>query len=143
MTGLIVLAVALAATLAFGLYRRATDGRPRAAPPRLQTPRLEESRLGHELGSTATFVQFSSATCAPCRGTRTLLSALAVEQPDLAHVELDAETRLDLVEEFDITRTPTVLLLDHTGAVRQRIVGAPRRPQVLEALQELTRAHAA
>lgn len=143
MTGLVVLAIALAATLAFGLYRRATDGRARAAPPRLQAPRLDRTRLGHELGSTATLVQFSTTTCAPCRTTRTLLSGLAAEQPDLAHVDLDAETRLDLVEEFAITRTPTVLVLDHTGIVRQRIVGAPRRPQVLEALQDLTSVQAA
>lgn len=134
MTGLIVLAIALAATLAIGLYRRATDGRARAEAPRDQTPRLNSTRIGHELGTAATFVQFSSPTCAPCRSTRTLLSGLADEWPEVAHVELDAESRLDLVEEFAIARTPTVLVLDATGAIRHRIVGTPRKPQVLDAL---------
>jgi hypothetical protein len=50
-------------------------------------------------------------------------------------VHVDAETRLDLVEQYGITRTPTVLLLDRAGVVRHRIVGAARAPEVLEALE--------
>ena len=48
--------------------------------------------------------------------------------------DIDAEHRLDLVERFGITRTPTVLVLDAGGAVRHRIVGAARRDEVMDAL---------
>ena len=54
-----------------------------------------------------------------------------------SHIDIDAETRLDLVRELGVTRTPTVLVLDPGGAVRQRIVGAPRKPDIEEALQRL------
>lgn len=138
MTGLIIVVIAVAVTLGFGLYRRATDGRARAVDAHRQGPRLDAARLGEELGPTATFVQFSSPACAPCRSTRALLTSLAAERPAIAHIELDAETRLDLVEEFAITRTPTVLILDRAGVIRHKIVGAPRKPQVLEALDDLT-----
>ena len=140
MTGLIIVAAALVVALAFGLYRRATDGRARAVRAGQERPRLDAERLGQELGATATFVQFSSTACAPCRVTHRLLTSVAADQPALAHVEVDAETRLDLVEEFDITRTPTVLLLDSAGHVRHRIVGAPRKPEVLQALAGLDNA---
>ncbi len=137
MTGLSVVGIALAVAIGFGLYRRVTDGRARAVAGG-QEPRLDAVRLGRGLGSTATLVQFSSAVCAPCRTTRTLLASLTADEPALAHIELDAETRLDLVEEFGIARTPTVLVLDSHGVIRHRIVGAPRRPDVLNALNALS-----
>ena len=135
MTGLLVVLAAAVLAAALGLYRRATDGRVRSAS---DSPRLEPADLGGELGREATFVQFSSTVCAPCRVTRALLTDLVAEDPALRHVEIDAEERLDLVERFGIVRTPTVLLLDPTGAVRGRITGAPRKPEVLEALAGLS-----
>lgn len=135
MTGIIVVLAAVAVAAAFGLYRRATDGRVRAVAN--DAPRLAQADLGQELGAGATFVQFSSTVCAPCRATRSLLSTLVADDPALSHVEINAEERLDLVERFGIVRTPTVLVLDATGVVRQRITGAPRKPEVLEALAVL------
>lgn len=131
MTGLWIVLAAVALALAFGGYRRLTDGKARAVSTE---PTLDASRLGSELGSQATFVQFSSTVCAPCRATHRVLSELATTDPGVAHVDLDAETRLDLVDEFSVTRTPTVLLLDAAGVVRHRITGAVRRDQALEAL---------
>ncbi|MDQ7991103.1 MAG: thioredoxin family protein [Propionicimonas sp.] len=135
MTGLIVVLVAVAAAVSFGLYRRATDGRVRTVAD--GAPRLEAADLGEGLGSAATFVQFSSTVCAPCRATHALLSDLTGDDPAVAHIDINAEERLDLAERFGILRTPTVLVLDGSGTVRQRITGAPRRPEVLEALASL------
>lgn len=135
MTGVWIVLAAVALTLAFGGYRRLTDGRIRATTP--GPPRLDAARLGAALGGAATLVQFSSSTCAPCRATRRVLAELAEQRPSVAHIEIDAETRLDLVEEFDVTRTPTVLMLDASGVVRGRFVGATRRPDVLNALDRL------
>lgn len=140
MTGLWIVLSAVLVALAFGGYRALTDGRARVVAPDSPTqgvPRLDASRLGDELGSHATFVQFSSSVCAPCRATHGLLTELTVDDPGVSHIDLDAESRLDLVEEFGITRTPTVLLLDGGGVVRHRIVGAARRADVLEALDQV------
>lgn len=133
MTGLYVVSVAAALAVAFGVYRRLTDGRPRAA--RDETVRLDAELLGVGLGRDATFVQFSSPVCAPCRATHRVLSTISADEVGVVHVDLDAESRMDLVERYGITRTPTVLLLDRAGVVRHRIVGAARVPDVLEALE--------
>lgn len=93
--------------------------------------------LGVELGSRATLLQFSSAFCAPCRGTRTLLSAIAARDPGVRHIEVDAESHLDAVRELGVRRTPTVLILDRTGRAVQRGSGLPRRDDVLAALSRL------
>jgi thiol-disulfide isomerase/thioredoxin len=137
MTGIFVVAAAVVLSVAFGIYRAVTDGRVRRTRRQVDVARLDAQQLGEPLGSDATFVQFSSAVCAPCRATHRVLSGITADDGGLAHVEIDAETRLDLVKEFGISRTPTVLLLDADGVVRHRIVGAPRRPDVVFALQEV------
>lgn len=138
MTGAWIVLAALAVALAFGGYRALTDGRARAVrQPADQAPRLDAARLGEPLGGDATFVQFSATVCAPCRATHKLLTEVTQQRPAVSHIDINAETRLDLVEQFGITRTPTVLLLDGGGAVRHRIVGAARRDEVLEALDQV------
>lgn len=74
--------------------------------------RLDAAQLGAELGDRATLVQFSSAFCQPCRATRRTLDEVARMVDGVAHVEIDAEAHLTLVRELDISRTPTVLVLD-------------------------------
>jgi len=136
MTGLWIVLAAAAVAVAFGGYRRISDGRVRAVSSSQQS-RLDPVRLGDDLGPDATFVQFSATVCAPCRATHRVLSEVAAERPGVVHIDLDAESRLDLVEEFSILRTPTVLVLDGAGVVRHRIVGAARKDEVLGALDAL------
>jgi len=133
-TGLYVVGIALVLALGFGLYRKAVDGRVRAVRAGTAPSPLG---LDGELGNTATFVQFSSAACAPCRVTARVLEEVSASTDGIAHIEIDAEQRLDLVGELGITRTPTVLVLDGSGVVRSRMVGAPRRQDVLAALAGL------
>ncbi|MET8581378.1 thioredoxin family protein [Streptomyces collinus] len=97
---------------------------------------LGAAELGGEPGERATLVQFSSAFCAPCRATRRVLGEVAAMVPGVAHVEIDAEARLDLVRELGIVKTPTVLVLDADGAEVRRATGQPRRADVIAALGE-------
>ncbi|MEG3628255.1 TlpA family protein disulfide reductase [Streptomyces poriticola] len=98
--------------------------------------RLGAPDLGAELGERATLVQFSSAFCAPCRATRRVLGEVAGMVEGVAHVEIDAEARLELVRALDIVRTPTVLVLDAGGRVVRRAAGPPRKADVIAALGE-------
>lgn len=93
--------------------------------------------LDGRLGERATMVQFSSAFCQPCRATRRILEEVTVLVPGVGHVEIDAEDNLDLVRALDIRRTPTVLFLDATGAVRKHASGQPRKADVIAALGDL------
>ncbi|MEV1048201.1 thioredoxin family protein [Streptomyces sp. NPDC049916] len=96
--------------------------------------RLDASRLGAELGERATLVQFSTAFCQPCRATRRTLAEVAGMVEGVAHIEIDAEARLALVRELEITRTPTVLVLDARGREVRRAAGQPRTADVVAAL---------
>ena len=90
--------------------------------------------LGAPLGERATLVAFSSAFCAPCRATRRVLDQVSSQVPGVTHIEIDAESHLDLVRALDVRRTPTVLVLDPLGRVVRRASGQPRPADVLAAL---------
>jgi thiol-disulfide isomerase/thioredoxin len=147
-TGLIVLVVVLVLASAFGLWRKRTDGAVRMQTVRiagvdeqdaqnaLQNPdrSLTADQLGRGLGERATLLQFSSAFCQPCRVTRVVLADVASKVDGVEHIEIDAESHLDLVREIGILRTPTTLVLDREGRITARASGVPRKDQVLAAL---------
>jgi thiol-disulfide isomerase/thioredoxin len=150
-TGVIVSVAVLAGASAFGMIWKTRNGRLRSAalpaagdgrsgPAAGRTPGagqvLTEAELGHPLGERATLVQFSTAFCAPCRATRVILADVAGLVDGVAHVEIDAESRLDLVRRLDIRRTPTVLVLGADGRIARRATGQPRKADVLAALGE-------
>jgi thiol-disulfide isomerase/thioredoxin len=126
----------LAVATAAGLWlqrsgrRLARQRTPAGAPGEL----LVEADLGGPLGERATLVQFSSAFCAPCRTTRVVLGDVSRLVDGVTYVEVDAESNLELVRRLDVRRTPTVLVLDASGAVVRRASGAPRKADVLAAL---------
>ena len=118
---------------AFGVYRRWSDGRTRVDS---HVTKLKSEDLGAELGEKATLLQFSSAFCAPCRTTKQILGKIETSVPGVSHIELDAEANLELVRRLDINRTPTTLILDKSGAVRNRVVGVPKQEDLLKAIAE-------
>lgn len=96
--------------------------------------RLTGEQLGRALGARATLVQFSSAFCAPCRATRRILTEVAGMTDGVAFIEVDAESRLDLVRRLNVLRTPTVLVTDGEGRITKRASGQPRKADVIAAL---------
>nr|WP_246464338.1 thioredoxin family protein [Streptomonospora salina] len=90
--------------------------------------------MGAGLGERATLVQFSTAFCQPCRATRSVLADVSGMVDGVAHVEIDAESHLDLVRRLDVLRTPTVLVLDSAGRITRRAAGRPRKADVIAAL---------
>jgi len=95
---------------------------------------LTAGELGVAAGRRATLVQFSSAFCAPCRATRQVLSDVAKMVDGVTYVEIDAESRLDLVRRLDVRRTPTTFVLGPEGHVTHRASGQPRKADVIAAL---------
>jgi thiol-disulfide isomerase/thioredoxin len=99
-----------------------------------QKLRLTGEQIGGALGERATLVQFSSAFCAPCRATRRILVDVAGMTGGVQYVEIDAESRLDLVRRLNVLRTPTVLVLDADGGIVRRASGQPRKADVIAAI---------
>jgi thiol-disulfide isomerase/thioredoxin len=95
---------------------------------------LTSADIGGPLGERATFVQFSSAFCAPCRATRRVLGDVARMVDGVRHLDIDAESRLDLVRRLDVRRTPTTFVLGPDGHVTHRASGQPRKADVIAAL---------
>ena len=128
------LAIVLVLTSAYGLWYRASRGRIKAksgAKALVTSADID----GGSFGSRVTLLQFSSAFCSPCRATRALLTDITADMADVAHIDIDAEGHLELVRRLDIRSTPTTLILDGNQVEVGRAVGAPKRDQVLKAIE--------
>ena len=159
--GIIALIAALVVAVAIGLAWQRTNGRMRPASARRKAsrataaagtgdgtrargqaaqagPMITSVELGLPLGQRATLVQFSTAFCAPCRATRQILAEVAGMIDGVAHVEIDAESRLDLVRQLDIRRTPTVLVVGPDGRIAKRASGQPRKADVIAAVGDVS-----
>ena len=130
----LIIAIFLAASL-FGFFYQRSRGRIK--PVANSSQQSLAPRIGAELGDRATLLQFSSAFCTPCRATRTLLSQVITDYPGIKHVEIDAESNLDLVRELNVKSTPTTLILNSDGIEISRAVGAPRRSDVIATLNAI------
>ncbi|HEX5496742.1 MAG TPA: thioredoxin family protein [Mycobacteriales bacterium] len=109
-----------------------TDGSPEPVDP------VVLRALGvHPAEAPVTLVQFSSAFCQPCRATRQVLGQVTALLPEVAHVEVDAESHLSAVRALKVSRTPTVLLLDRRGRLVGRASGLPRKVDVIAAVAPL------
>lgn len=155
--GLIALAAALAVAAVVGLAWQRANGRMRTVrgvtahgTPQAQgrqgqaaddTPVLTSAELGLPLGQRATLVQFSTTFCAPCRATRRILAEVAGIIDGVAHVDIDAESHLDLVRRLDIRRTPTVLVVGPDGRIAKRASGQPRKADVIAAVGDVPQAY--
>ena len=133
-TTIIVVAV-LAAATAYGFIDRKRSGSINAKDG--SKHHVSSKEIGSELGEAATVLQFSSAFCTPCRATRSTLASVILHFPKIKHVEVDAESHLELVRRLDIRQTPTTLFLNSVGKEIARAVGAPKRDQVISALQNI------
>jgi hypothetical protein len=130
---LIVVLLAAASGVWWLATRRAARFRPppRAGRANTSETRLTAADLSQELGACATFVQFSSATCATCPQVRRVLTQLAASEPGVAYIDIQSEDHMDLVRQLSIYRTPTVLLLNPGGELHTRTSGplTPARAQ--------------
>jgi hypothetical protein len=59
---------------------------------------------------------------------------MVIAMDDVKHVQIDAESHLELVRELDIRSTPTTIFINKNGIEVGRAAGTPKREQVLAAL---------
>lgn len=129
----IVIAVVLVSSL-LGFLRIRTDGTVRSHKPGSY---VTSEELGHAMGTAATFIQFSSPFCQPCKATHDMVSNLISDKPAVAHVDLQVADHLDLVNQLSVMRTPTTVLIDGKGHIEYRVEGAPRPGELAEALAKV------
>ena len=129
----LLLIFVLAIATVIGLRLKATQGRIKQK----KGLQISASEIGTELGERATVVQFSTTFCTSCRAAKVLISDEVSKRRDIKYVEIDAESKLELVRKLDIRSTPTTLFLDKNGFEIARAVGTPKRDQINAAINRL------
>jgi len=82
-------------------------------------------------------VQFSTQYCGQCPGVRRALAKLEYRNGDVLFIEADITDRLNLAAHFNITQTPTVLVLNSAGVIKYRVGGAPKAGTIESELTKL------
>lgn len=131
MNSLLPIAIVLVLASGYGFWYQRSRGK---VVVKSDKGLITQEMIGAPLASRVTLVQFSSAFCSPCRATRSLLEDVTADMADVVHVEIDAESHLELVRQLDIRSTPTTLFVDRNGHEVGRAMGAPKRDQVLTAI---------
>jgi len=98
---------------------------------------ISESELGVKLGKLGTVVVFTTTFCSECRTAKAIVKDVVRDFKDIAYVEIDAESNLDLVRRVDIRSTPTTIFLDSEGLEIARAKGAPKRDQLIKAIKAM------
>ena len=129
----LLLLIVLALATGIGFRLKATQGRIKQK----KGLQISESEIGSSLGDRATVLQFSTTFCSSCRAAKVLISDMVSKRSDVKYVEIDAESNLELVRRLDIRSTPTTLFLDKKGFEIARAVGAPKRDQIIAAINRL------
>jgi thioredoxin-related protein len=99
--------------------------------------RVTDVNLMAELGHKATVLVFTSTFCSECRTAKAIVKDVVKDFKDIAYVEVDAESNLDLVRRVDIRSTPTTIFLDSKGFEIARAKGAPKRDQLIKAIKAI------
>jgi len=133
MKSLLLLVFVLISASGIGIYYQRRNG----VIKRKKRLRLSPAELGSSYGDRATIVQFSTTFCSSCRAAKGLIKDVVKDQSDIAYLEIDAESNIDLVRKVDIKSTPTTLFLDKDGFEIARATGAPKRDQLIKVVASL------
>lgn len=126
----------LAVAVVLGLVWRARQGRIRRAagspPSGAVLPKAVLAAVGPHDG--VTLLMLSAPVCARCPQARAMLAALAAGTPALRFAELDLGAHPELAAELGVRSTPVTLAVSRTGRELFRVIGVPRRTELLDAL---------
>lgn len=132
MSSLLLVVLVLFISTIFGIWHKKSRGGFKSGKRKLE---ISSKEIGANLGTRLTFLQFSSAFCAPCRTTKILLNSLTENIPDVQHIDIDAESHIELARKLNILSTPTTIVLNSDGAEVGRATGVPKREQILNLLE--------
>ena len=92
-------------------------------------------------GSGPTIVHFSAPWCGPCVRVRRVVeqvcAELETELEQVAHLEIDLDSRPEVARQLAVLSLPTTLIFDATGVQRYRATGVPTATDLRSALKPL------
>lgn len=131
MTGLWIALGVIALAVVVGLVWRARQGQLRAPGAAPVPAAVRETAVE----GSVTLLMLTSPVCARCPQARAVLAEVAAAAAGVRIAELDLAAHPDVADGLGVRSTPTTLALSGSGDELFRIVGVPRRADLIEALR--------
>jgi len=128
----VLIALAFVAAVAlFTWWWRAREGRFTEG-----SGRFDRADLGLERRAkpSAVLVEFFGEHCAPCVIVQKRIEKIVEAVPDVVTVSIDAGSRLDLADRYEVRRVPTLFVADSDLRVIWRASGVPSEDAIMKAL---------
>ena len=121
---------------AFGLFLHFTRGKLTKKYSNEIT--FDQLNIGEELGKKATILQFKTEYCSICPGVKRQINELIKNDAGISFYEIDAVEKIELAKQLRVKSSPTVLFFNEAGLEEGRIIGAPKKDQLLNTLEKIT-----
>jgi thioredoxin-related protein len=121
---------------AFGLFLHFTRGKLTKKYSNETT--FDQLNIGEELGKKATILQFKTEYCSICPGVKRQINELIKNDAGISFYEIDAVEKIELAKQLRVKSSPTVLFFNEAGLEEGRIIGAPKKDQLLNTLEKIT-----
>ena len=121
---------------AFGLFLHFTRGKLTKKYSNEIT--FDQLNIGEELGKKATILQFKTEYCSICPGVKRQINELIKNDAGISFYEIDAVEKIKLAKQLRVKSSPTVLFFNEAGLEEGRIIGAPKKDQLRNTLEQIT-----
>jgi len=110
-------------------------GRPRATTPFPWTHNFDEATSRAKTANLGVFIDFETTWCGPCKSMDDWIwtdsEVAGLLNSGYIGVKLDGDIEKALVERFNVTGYPTMIMLDATGKEVRRAVGYQSSKEII------------
>jgi thioredoxin-related protein len=130
----LITSVILISTL-FGVYLKINRGK--LIRTYQQKSEFAQILPNEKLADEITLILFSTEYCSICPRVKTQINEILQGQIGIKLIEVDAVKNIEVAKKLHVKSSPTVIIFDRAGNEEGRIIGAPKKNEIINTIQKV------